>query len=164
MDARPSLKLNRPQGATRSDLRQQATRSPATLTTSTPPGKHPGRQRAERVATARARPKRTGPMTDLNIRNAEWLLTLDADERRALTERARAEYRKQLEERVNPDGDLPPEEVAFRIKQLRRVLLAEAGRKSGESRRAKAEERKKAANEAALDELADQHVLQLLAS
>ncbi len=83
-----------------------------------------------------------------------WLLDLNPDERRALTEPARAEWRRRLEQRVNPDGTLPPEEVAFRLKQLRRILLAEAGRRSGEARRANSEARKKNANDALLDELA----------
>jgi hypothetical protein len=96
-------------------------------------------------------------MPDLDAMNsghAEWLLSLTPAERRAHTEAARAELKRKLEERANPDGDLPPEEVAFRLKQLRRLLTAQAGRRSGEVRRAKSEERKRAANAAELDELA----------
>ncbi len=99
----------------------------------------------------------TDQIDKLHSGHAEWLLTLTADERRAHTETARAEFRRQLEERVNPDGDLPPEEVAFRLKQMRRLLAIQAGRRSGEVRRAKAEERKRVANDAALDELAAEY-------
>ncbi len=96
----------------------------------------------------------TDHIAKLHSGHAEWLLGLTADERRAHTEAARAEFRRQLEERANPDGTLPPEEVAFRLKQMRRLLAIQAGRRSGEARRAKAAERKQAANDAALDELA----------
>ncbi len=93
-------------------------------------------------------------MTTIAERAAEWLLDQTPEQRRELTQNARDEWRRRLEQRVNPNGDLPPDEVAFRLKQLRRVLASEAARKSAEVRRDKADRRKKTANSALLDELA----------
>ncbi len=93
-------------------------------------------------------------MTSIAERSAEWMLDRTPEQRREHTEAAREEWRRRLEQRVNPDGDLPPDEVAFKLKQLRRVLAAEAARKSAEVRRDKADRRKKTANSALLDELA----------
>jgi hypothetical protein len=86
----------------------------------------------------------------------DHILTLDAAGRRELTAIPRAEFQRRIAEQVNPDGTLPPEEVAFRIKQVRRQMAAEMGRRSGEARRAKSDARKAAANEAAIAQLVDE--------
>lgn len=78
-----------------------------------------------------------------------------AEQRRARTEGARAEWRRRLEQRVNPNGDLPPEEVAAGLKQLRRHFAKEAAKRSAEVRRAKAAGRKEAALDAELERLAE---------
>ncbi len=78
-----------------------------------------------------------------------------AEQRRARTEAARAEWKKRLEKQVNPDGDLPPEEVAARLKQVRSHLASEAAKRSAEVRRANSVERKNAAVQAELERLAE---------
>ncbi len=92
-------------------------------------------------------------MTSLNLLDS--LPIEDAEARRARTETARAEWLKRLEKQVNPDGTLPPEEVAVRLKQVRRRLAAEAGRRSGEVRRASANARRAEENKAELERLAE---------
>ena len=155
MDARPNPKQNRPNvGRPDRNLRQQVIRSPSTLMTYPVRGKQPGHSAPDRPHSPTGSDTNGAPVTVTTLNLVDDLPILDADQRRAKTEAARAEFRRQLEQQVNPDGTLPPEEVAARLKQVRRQLTAEAGRRSGEVRRAKAAGRKIAANEAELERLA----------
>jgi hypothetical protein len=86
--------------------------------------------------------------------NALYLADLNPQQRRQLTEPAREAYRRQLEQQVNPDGTLPPDEVLYRVRQLRRAMMADLARRSVDVRAAKAEARKQAAADQGLDELA----------
>ncbi len=92
-------------------------------------------------------------MTSLEL--VEDLEIQTAEQRRARTEAARAEWKRRLEKQVNPDDNLPPEEVAARLKQVRSRLAKELARRSAEVRQAKAADRKNAAIDAELERLAE---------
>jgi hypothetical protein len=87
--------------------------------------------------------------------NARWLSGLDADARRDHTAPAREAYLRQLMREIDPDGTLPPAEVAFRAKQARRAALAQISRLGVEARLRNRELREQAAADAALGDLAD---------
>jgi hypothetical protein len=97
-------------------------------------------------------------MTNASI--LDDLIADDTDKRRARTAAARAEWRRRLEQQVNPDGDLHPDVVAAKLKELRSKLAKEAARRSAEVRAAKALDRKSAAVDEEFDRIA--HALALL--
>lgn len=102
----------------------------------------------------------TSPEDDLrNLRlrrdSARYLAQLTPEQRRQTTAVARAELQAQLEREADPDGVLTPEELAYRVKHLRRAKMAEISMLGVEARRRKAQERAAAADAAELDALAD---------
>lgn len=80
---------------------------------------------------------------------------LVADQRRTMTEAARAAYRKALEERIDPAGTMAPADKAKAARLLRSEIMRDLGKKSGASRRASADQRARTKAEQALDELVD---------
>jgi hypothetical protein len=87
--------------------------------------------------------------------NARYLAGLDADGRRAQTEKARRTLMEQIEAEVDPDGTLDPEERAYRAKHLRRAKLAEISRLGVQARIRKRDERLRAEESAEMDALVE---------